>query len=652
MSEPHITTNGETDGCPTHVAEILDLLGPDVVLLEIPSGEKGPRTKNWQQTPASRMQDGRYLRRLGQGNIGVLQGEPSNGVSSIDVDADKDLEEFLELNPKLRETLRTRGARGGNLHVRVKGPYPPLTKLRRRDGREWGEWRATGGQTVVYGKHPDGPDYQIVKRAKPVEMEFSDIVFPHYLVLPWDLTLYNEFVRQYGEPFYAQKRSLKLNQRFHVAKFAAEHVKLFEPSEEQFYNYNEQRGLWVPNSEDLIKMDFGQDLKAYADSQCQPQFITDCTNALLNALVELLRGFAQVDGAFKPKPGVIHVGNGMVHLDVKPPELRGFAPEYYSRNQCPIEIVPERDCPRFKNELLGSALDAPDVSLLQRYFGSVLLGRNAAQRLLLLIGTAGGGKSTLVEILEKLIGLENVTELRTELLGERFEIARFLGKLLLTGKDVPAEFLMRKGASNIKKLVGHDMLSAERKQSNTVFNLRGEFGVVITCNSKLRVTLEGDADAWRRRLLIIEYSKPKPKQRISEFAKRLLQEEGSGILNWALHGAVDHLHELATHGDFVLTSDQQERVEKLLAESDSLREFVRLWIREARGQSITMGDVHDQYAVFCQEMGYKPMAAHVVASQSPELIKEIHGINQRHDVKRGDGIRRGFRGLAIVGGEV
>jgi len=84
----------------------------------------------------------------------------------------------------------------------------------------------------------------------------------------------------------------------------------------------------------------------------------------------------------------------------------------------------------------------------------------------LLVGTPGGGKSTLLEVIEAVVGPSNVVELRTDFLADRFEIARFLRKTMLSGKDVPGNFLETAGAQMLKKLVGHDLLSAERKNSN------------------------------------------------------------------------------------------------------------------------------------------------------------------------------------------
>ncbi len=55
------------------------------------------------------------------------------------------------------------------------------------------------------------------------------------------------------------------------------------------------------------------------------------------------------------------------------------------------------------------------------------MGRNLSQKVQLLTGTAGGGESQLSIVIDGLIGRHNCTELRTEQLNERFEIACFVG---------------------------------------------------------------------------------------------------------------------------------------------------------------------------------------------------------------------------------
>src|SRR5262245_18090112 len=98
---------------------------------------------------------------------------------------------------------------------------------------------------------------------------------------------------------------------------------------------------------------------------------------------------------------------------------------------------------------------------------------------------------------------------------------------------------------------------------NRALVLRGDFHVLFTCNTRLQVRLDGDTDAWRRRLLLIEYSRPKPTQPIRDFADRLMEAEAPGILYWMLTGAIRHLAELEEYGDYQLTGAQQARIENL-----------------------------------------------------------------------------------------
>src|SRR5688572_18702824 len=74
-----------------------------------------------------------------------------------------------------------------------------------------------------------------------------------------------------------------------------------------------------------------------------------------------------------------------------------------------------------------SAIDTPDIALIQRWSGLALVGVNLSQKIMLLTGTAGGGKSTLVSVLTGIIGRDNVGMLRTDLLRDRFEIGRLFG---------------------------------------------------------------------------------------------------------------------------------------------------------------------------------------------------------------------------------
>jgi P4 family phage/plasmid primase-like protien len=289
------------------------------------------------------------------------------------------------------------------------------------------------------------------------------------------------------------------------------------------------------------------------------------------------------------------------------------------------------------------ALSPDDIRLLQKYAGQCLLGRNPSQTLLLIRGTAGGGKSTLCEIIENVIGEENVAQLRVEQLVNRFESIRFLGRTLLAGKDVAGSFLDSKGAYILKSLVGGDRLEGEIKGGNLPVTIRGEFNSIITSNSRLCVRLDGDAAAWRRRILIIDFDQKPVEKRIPFFAARLLEEEGSGILRWMIDGAVAMLDDLARFGAVQLSQQQTKRIEDLLAESDSIRAFVRDCIVPGDSLStITVTELTAAYFDYCDSRGWEARSRHRFETAAADVMMEIHRASKRNDIRRDEKNQRGY----------
>src|SRR5205823_846958 len=145
----------------------------------------------------------------------------------------------------------------------------------------------------------------------------------------------------------------------------------------------------------------------------------------LNCIAAQLRGIVEWRGAFAQRQRRIHLANGVFSFD-NGGELLDFSPAFVSRNRSPTAFDESARCERFLNELLRPAVHAEDVVLIQKYGGLSLLGNNLIQRMLVLDGESARGKTQLANVIQAVIGRENVTQLRTKWLGERFETYRFL----------------------------------------------------------------------------------------------------------------------------------------------------------------------------------------------------------------------------------
>jgi hypothetical protein len=159
------------------------LLGDSVVLVPIPRGKKKPSVP-WGNLQPTAMRNLAHIKSLNKGNIGVIQGKKSGGICSIDIDHDDEVAPFLDLNPTLAKSLRTKGQRGENIWLQMSGHYPGLSIIQTHMEAPWGEWRADGAQTVIYGIHPSGRHYSFVYEAKPACVEFGQIVWPAHVIPP------------------------------------------------------------------------------------------------------------------------------------------------------------------------------------------------------------------------------------------------------------------------------------------------------------------------------------------------------------------------------------------------------------------------------------------------------------------------------------
>jgi phage/plasmid-associated DNA primase len=674
------------------IQKLYSIFGSREVFIPIPRGKKRPPDEGWQKITFADTQDPEYQRRLAfhveQANVGVRQGED---LQSIDLDDDQLVEPFLAQNPFLRATTMTKAKRGCQFHLRVKGDYPnsqAVYKLAHKtklgsDGKplKLMEWRCGGGgkgsQSIVSGVHPEGVRYWC--NEKPVlEIEFDQIKWPDCVTLPWKSEAPPQAQPLYTQPaaeragsvrlvsgdllkrltakfkppcrFNKSGEAVKFNERFFAELMKVENHIIHEANEERFYLYNPTTGLWERTNTHSLKSKLSDRIRQ-AEAEWRLPLVTLDTEYNRRNTISLLRGIVEERDFFRNRPHATHAANCMLVFENRAIVEKPFAPKFLSRNQLSVSYQPGAICPRFQKELLEPALSADDLASIKKMFGLLVLGRNRPQRIFVLIGGGNTGKTTTGLVAADLIGQENYTELRTAQLDSRFELARLVGKILVFGADVAANFLMTAGAHRLKSLVGGDPLVAERKNSNEPFPFKGDLNVLITANEDLLVRLHGDFDrtAWERRLLPISFNRDPIKLRIPFFNKILLAEEGSGILNFALAGLLDYYQDEALRGDLILSEEQTERIEKLLTQSEGFRNFISRELVAADGDEISVEELIEAYAVHAKGQKWRIPKRQTLQEQAQELMLEIWGIARSNSVERDGKNVRGYRGIRLRG---
>jgi P4 family phage/plasmid primase-like protien len=427
---------------------------------------------------------------------------------------------------------------------------------------------------------------------------------------------------------------------------------IFLPTEEKFYTYSLADGVFGHEREAALLAQLSRELLQCArdckQSGCETKTLEfrfrDAAN--LSGVLRKARGLLAVPHDFfsTDLADFIPCANGMLRLEDK--TLLPFSPSYRRRNKLAVLFNPSAKCILFLDTLMRPALDDEELDLLQRWCGLALIGENVAQRFPILTGTAGGGKGTFIRVLTGIIGQTNLASLRPQLLGERFELGRFLGKTLLYGADVPENFLNQRGASVLKSLTGGDPVTLEFKNSNENPSIICRFNVIVTCNSRLTVHLEGDTEAWRRRLAIIEYHKPKPGTVIADLDQQILRNESSGVLNWMLEG----LDKLRADGwQLSLTGKQQSAVDNLLLESDGHAVFAREGLRPDAARTLTVQDCYAAYVEFCNQHGWTALTRNRFTPAITDEVVRQFGITSRNDIQdHNEKSQRGWKGLSLA----
>ena len=102
-------------------------------------------------------------------------------------------------------------------------------------------------------------------------------------------------------------------------------------------------------------------------------------------------------------------------------------------------------------------------------------------------------------------------------------------------------------------------------------------------------------------------------------------------------------------GRWMLSEAQQERIDDLLLESDSLRAFVKEGIEKGDPDwSLTATELARAYEAFCDEKGWEPLPEAVVRRSLPNAMQDVHGVSPRHDISRAGMDQRGYRCVRLT----
>ena len=366
-------------------------------------------------------------------------------------------------------------------------------------------------------------------------------------------------------------------------------------------------------------------------------YVTSNVASKVSNLLSALKIYCSVDQlpVFEDR---IHFMNGTYFLD------RGFVPQKeICMNRLPVNYNPQAAEPARWISFLRELFYEDEIPMVQEFLGYCLIPTTRAQKMLLVIGNGGEGKSRIGRVMRAVFGDNmNVTSIQ-KLACDRFCRADQEGILVVVDDDMRMDAL--EDTNNLKQIVTVEgKVDLERKGQQSVQGLL-YVRVMGFGNGTLSALYDRSDGFYRRQLVVL--TKPKDKDRIDDvMLGEKLAAEVEGIVLWMLEG----LHRLIGQDfHFTISERTRQNMDEIRRSDNNIMEFYEStgYIRFEKGTYASTRDLYIAYVQWCMDNAEKPLSEKTFSTQLRKNATEL-GIeyDKNLDVEGGKKAR-GYRGVHV-----
>jgi P4 family phage/plasmid primase-like protien len=366
--------------------------------------------------------------------------------------------------------------------------------------------------------------------------------------------------------------------------------------------YNTETNIYQPFGETVIQ----EEMTKILDENTKAHYFVD--------VLFFIKGSTYFD---RPRclPNKIVLNNGI--LDMETLALEPFNTKDFLLIHVPVTYDKTAGCPLIE-QFIKEVVGPEQLPIIQEWLGYQLYLGLPFHKSIILLGGGDNGKSTLINLIGRFLGKENMSSVTLQALcSNRFAQANLYSKLANLCADLPDRALGHTGM--FKMLVGGDMVPAERKFKDP-FEFENTCKLTFSANKIPQTT--DDTIAYFRRWIIIfcqNYFPPeKANPKILDYI--CTPQEFSGLLNWALDG----LKRLMENGQFSLSRTWEQERERYLASSNSAQAFIEKAIEYSdEGESIAKEDLYEAYVKYCKQNGLPTLRQAELTQNLKLVIPEV-----------------------------
>ena len=335
----------------------------------------------------------------------------------------------------------------------------------------------------------------------------------------------------------------------------------------------------------------------------------------------------------------IHVANGTYFMDGS-----FTADKSYCNNRLTVAYNPDAPTPKKWLQFLSELLQPEDIPTLQEFLGYCLLPTTKGQKMLMLIGKGGEGKSRIGLVMRSLLGDSMNTTSIQKVESNRFSRADLENKLLMVDDDMDMSALPK--TNYIKSIVTAEAkMDVERKG---IQSYQSDIYARFLCfgNGALTALYDHSDGFWRRQLVLT--TKDRPANREDDpFLVEALSAELEGILLWCLDG----LQRLLRNSyKFTVSPKAAANLETIKRSSNNVLDFLDSegYFRYKADFSISSRDLYEIYKLLCEDNACHPVSAARLSSEVSQNAVRLD-LEPTNNIYLPGGRRvRGFMGIEAL----
>ena len=342
---------------------------------------------------------------------------------------------------------------------------------------------------------------------------------------------------------------------------------------------------------------------------------------------------------FDTSDEILHLKNGTYYI------RGGFMDHKLPcRHRLPVNFDDSLPPPRRWLEFLHDLLDETDIYTLQEYLGYCLIPSTKAQKMLIITGRGGEGKSRIGVVMQHMLGEAMSMGSLAKVETSPFARADLEHLLIFVDDDLKMEALS--GTNHIKSIITAETpMDLERKG---IQSYQGRLNVRFLAfgNGTLQALYDRSHGFFRRQIILS--AKPKPANRVDDpYLADALKQEIDSIFLWCMEG----LFRLkGCNYRFTLSEQAVENMSYATADGNNIVEFMQStgYFLFSTDGTVTSRKLYHLYQEWCDDNMTKPLSAQTFWTYMRQE-SGYYGLMPTKHIDIGGGKQaRGFIGLRAM----